>query len=888
MLYVRQLRNPPMRSRVVLGRGGPRGPPQVPKYSKQPPPTLPFSIGNVLKGNPFQILANSYENAFPLISNLSDQPTLSLPHETSVVHDPEIPNSETSQSTPKYQNVPNSIAPKTLTSLKGTTQCDHTLKLRGRSKSEIFNKKVKTSSKFTKKLKESFHNFSPVISLNTKMSEPSSTPPESTSNSTQFAASPMQIETPMETDIAPMEEDSLVGKPNQRDEDTLPDLDEDMLLTHPSTTTQDEISTTPSETAIEFDISPEEEHALRNHEIDHSKQQSSLQASISGNTIQPNIERFFTSKKTSNIPSVPNPSENHGANVDLFLHEDCAPAPKKMTLQSPPAIKDQQESHRKIPVQTFNKKEITCRFKIRIEGGTCNLPLLVKQVVKLYRGVDSSLTILPIENANNDALILDHEDSIPETKEELKKWTTNIVPHQERVHFTMRFSITKALHVISGPIFSWMKLNRSFVKMDTIKDEKIVTLGFFEGFHPDFQTRSRFKQYCFDHISSKTDNSLYAFSLDDFSIYPRSVYVGSTMDKVTTRAIVIEVGINHSSAVLQALSTSLAGDYSEVTFVPFTKMGEDYQVLLKMAMQKQNELLHSIKRKQIRGLINPNKILCKKDGQETTLSQWLKSARDESDPNSPIVKSVEDMKYSTSSILYYTKYSESIAKLCKDLKTSMEAHFPPSALSTVFTDSYSPAPMTLSRMVSDEETTWANIIKRKYLPNPKDIPSPSALHSDPPSKFRKSMYYGSTQTPSHLREDTHVPVTMISETQSVSSATSELTQKYNDLEKQVQSLLHSQEQITNETKTYVDNSIATMEENLNVQIRNNTDTIQQQISTMENAHSNQFAMLTQTLNAVAGNVNLLLSSFQVNANTIQDNVSTATTAQGIAVGSGKH
>ena len=117
---------------------------------------------------------------------------------------------------------------------------------------------------------------------------------------------------------------------------------------------------------------------------------------------------------------------------------------------------------------------------------------------------------------------------------------------------------------------------------------------------------------------------------------------------------------------------------------------------------------------------------------------------------------------------------------------------------------------------------------------------------------------------------------------------SELTQKYNDLEKQVQSLLHSQEQITNETKTYVDNSIAIMEENLNIQIRNNTDTIQQQISTMENAHSNQFAMLTQTLNTVAGNVNLLLSSFQINSNNIQDNESTAITAQGIAVGSGKH
>jgi len=195
--------------------------------------------------------------------------------------------------------------------------------------------------------------------------------------------------------------------------------------------------------------------------------------------------------------------------------------------------------------------------------------------------------------------------------------------------------------------------------MDTIKSHKIVTLGFFEGFHPDFQTCNTFKQYCYKHIKSKNPGLL-NFTIDDFSVYPRAVYVGSTTDKVTTRAMVIESGVDHSSQVLMALSATLTEMYSDVTFVPFTKLNDDYQVLLKMAMLKQNKLLHSLKRKQIRGLINPHEPLQKTDGQQISLRQWLQSARDESKPDTQIIQSVEKTMYNTSSVLYFETHTESV------------------------------------------------------------------------------------------------------------------------------------------------------------------------------------------------------------------------------------
>jgi len=120
------------------------------------------------------------------------------------------------------------------------------------------------------------------------------------------------------------------------------------------------------------------------------------------------------------------------------------------------------------------------------------------------------------------------------------------------------------------------------------------------------------------------------------------------------------------------------------------------------------------------------------------------------------------------------------------------------------------------------------------------------------------------------------------------SLTSELSLKYQDLEKQVQSLIKSQEQNQLDTKTYVDNSIAIMEENLNTQIQQNSDKIQHQITALETSSANQLTILTQTPNAVAGNVNLLLSSFNLTGSPTSPSKSTTTPAVLLTEGSGKY
>lgn len=874
-----------MRSRVVFGRGGPRGPPRMPSYLLMQAPVLKHRIGSPIKGNRFEILASIPEKS----EHQHSQQNLHIALDpTSVVHADKIPNSISTSVSSKSPTLIKPVAPEYGISSVIEDSNGYTKVVRGRAKSQFFNKKIKQSKQFTQKLKES-------LFLN------STSPRKSTclvTSPPQLFAQPHLTQATM-TSAQPSPssgEPHGVGAHSSSEQyGTNMDIDDvDDQRSSPDSTLPETNMNPSVSTPDEFDLTPEEEDALLSDDVSPPPPKpSSLQASLSANTVQPDIKRFFSSTKNSNIPSVPETLPGQAMNVGSFTSVSSpAPIQTSTDFTSHPSIQEQEVEHiTKVPVRANSKMEITCRFKIRIGGGTCNLPLLVKQVVKLYRGVDSSLAILPILDPENDAFILNSEDSIPETEDELKKWVTYVVSHHERVHFTMRFSIMKSLSAISGPIFAWMKLNRSYVKMDTIRSEKIVTLGFFEGFHPDFQSRDSFKKYCFSHILSK-NKTLHNFTMDDFSMYPRAVYVGSTVDKVTTRAMVIEVSSDHSSQVLSSLSSSFSNSYTDVTFIPFTKMDDEYQVILKMAMMKQNKFLHTLKRKQIKGLVNPHKLLTKKDGQEISLCRWLQSARSDSDGDdeSPIIQSVEENKYSSSSILYFEKHAEKVLQFCKNLKSNMEDHFPPSALDQVFTHTYSPAPNNLSRIISDEESTWAAIIKRKYLPNPQDDGHYSvSSHAIPPSKLRKSVYYGSTKTPSSLREDTHIQLEGVNESESVGSLTSELSLKYQELEKQVQSLLKSQEQNQIETKTYVDNSIAAMEENLNAQFQENTTMIKQQISTLETNSINQFSVLTQTLNSVAGNVNILLSSFNLNGtSTSNQGQSTTTTAQGIAVGSGKH
>ena len=93
----------------------------------------------------------------------------------------------------------------------------------------------------------------------------------------------------------------------------------------------------------------------------------------------------------------------------------------------------------------------------------------------------------------------------------------------------------------------------------------------------------------------------------------------------------------------------------------------------------------------------------------------------------------------------------SLSCLLLNLRTEMLKYFPESELSKVFKESSKEKP-TYSRVITDSERSWADIIKRKYLSNPQS--GTDEQIPIPPQKNRKVIYYGTTSTPNKLKNNT--------------------------------------------------------------------------------------------------------------------------------------
>ena len=176
-------------------------------------------------------------------------------------------------------------------------------------------------------------------------------------------------------------------------------------------------------------------------------------------------------------------SKPDGTNVGMFT--STAQKAPSSSLQKNPSILSQDVSSNSVKVNSIEKQLVSFRYRLQVEQNSCNIALLAKQVTKLIRQIDPSMNILPF--SSNDANdFLDHEDNLPTDEDKLKKWITNVKIVRDKLHFTMKYSLIKTIAALSGPVFSWMKRNSSYVKMDLINSEQVTCLGFFEGLHPEF------------------------------------------------------------------------------------------------------------------------------------------------------------------------------------------------------------------------------------------------------------------------------------------------------------------------------------------------------------------------------------------------------------------
>ena len=92
-------------------------------------------------------------------------------------------------------------------------------------------------------------------------------------------------------------------------------------------------------------------------------------------------------------------------NVGMFTTKKLNNTASDKNIKMFPTIADQNETTIKVPVREVTKNVIMCRFKCKIEGTSCNLGLVVKQVVKLFRSADTALQIMPIKSKDCNKII---------------------------------------------------------------------------------------------------------------------------------------------------------------------------------------------------------------------------------------------------------------------------------------------------------------------------------------------------------------------------------------------------------------------------------------------------------------------------------------------------
>ena len=171
---------------------------------------------------------------------------------------------------------------------------------------------------------------------------------------------------------------------------------------------------------------------------------------------------------TNNVP----PTLVKPAVINISMFTSTSTERSQPNLAVPPSIPNQNEAGW-MKVAQIHKNIITFRYKLKVEKSTYNLPFMVKQVTCMLLEIDPSIHILQFNSTDCNHVLLDHEDSLPTEEDKIKTWVQEVSTWKDRLHFTIKYAFIKEKDALKCPVFSWMKANSSYVKMDQIGFESI-------------------------------------------------------------------------------------------------------------------------------------------------------------------------------------------------------------------------------------------------------------------------------------------------------------------------------------------------------------------------------------------------------------------------------
>ena len=264
-------------------------------------------------------------------------------------------------------------------------------------------------------------------------------------------------------------------------------------------------------------------------------------------------------------------------------------APKPVT--NPKHDKDDSVSDPGFIAKSTNQEIITIHAKIETKQNNYHAPTIIKSFINEMRKGDSMLQIIPISKDDYSASeILDGSSSIPNDKQEMSKWITNIRTVKTKLHFTMRIT-TIDIDTIKSVIYAWCKGKGTWIDFTRLKATTKFFGGWFHKLSPYYHNIDHFAEYVYlrkPSLKNKLD------------IYQKQIY-GWTDDgkKVITVGIVVDGDISVKDEAFKFLyEHKWSGRYRDISFIPYSTnevlTKEDQLYLIRSNNQYQKSLARII------------------------------------------------------------------------------------------------------------------------------------------------------------------------------------------------------------------------------------------------------------------------------------------------------
>ena len=245
-----------------------------------------------------------------------------------------------------------------------------------------------------------------------------------------------------------------------------------------------------------------------------------------------------------------------GADITNF---DVTKSKKKNQREN----KDANDIDKGYGVASSKQEKFTVHAKIETKSANFHAPTIIKSFIVQMRKGDSMLQVVPVEKSDySSSEILEGNNSIPDDKDAMSVWITNLRTVKTKLYFTMKIT-TIDIATIRSVVYAWCKGKGTWIDFTSLGATTKFFGGWFHKLSPYYHNIDHFANYIYDHKPELRGN---------IDIYQKQIYAWSDDNKKIIRVgVVIDGDITVKETAFKFLyEHKWSGRYKNVNFIPYS------------------------------------------------------------------------------------------------------------------------------------------------------------------------------------------------------------------------------------------------------------------------------------------------------------------------------